>query len=397
MSRMLLPGPRLRLVLLAVLAAALSPAGAIPLPRLGRTIEASGGTADTTGKAATTGSTAARSPLPASPRARGDAPAASGVHLSAGLGSKGFRTFTDEEGRERVFHGVNAVVKGPPWLPTSGAFNLNTSLGADDFSFLQDLGVNVIRLGVMWAGVEPVRGQYNTTYLKQAKALAAEAAQYGIYTLIDMHQDVMSEKFCGEGVPGWAAQPSGTLGFPLPRAMAYTQVDPITKFPSGKDCNKLGWPNYYLTEAASTAFQNLYDNKDGLLDAWGAMWAQVALTFKGDKHIIGLELINEPWAGDVVHNPSLLLPGEAARQNLQPAYDSLAKAIRAVDPTVLIFFEGVTWAQPGFKAVPGGAAFGEYSVLAYHHYEIPAGPRLGNTSTTDVKARISDAGHLGAG
>ena len=30
------------------------------------------------------------------------------------------------------------------------------------------------------------------------------AAEYGIYTLLDMHQDVLSEKFCGEGIPDWA-------------------------------------------------------------------------------------------------------------------------------------------------------------------------------------------------
>lgn len=41
------------------------------------------------------------------------------------------------------------------------------------------------------------------------------------------------------------------------------------------------------SEAASTAFQNLYTNKNGLLDAWGDFWAKVAETFQGDKHIIG--------------------------------------------------------------------------------------------------------------
>eukprot|EP00971_Amphidinium_carterae_P117241 2322430-Amphidinium_carterae.1 len=31
-----------------------------------------------------------------------------------------------------------------------------------------------------------------------------------------MHQDVLSEKFCGEGIPVWASQPDETLPFPLP-------------------------------------------------------------------------------------------------------------------------------------------------------------------------------------
>jgi len=354
------------------------------------------GTAD-----ATSGRPQPRSPppprefLPLSPHARGAAAVDSEISLSATLGKKGFRTFVDAQGRERVFHGVNAVVKGAPWLPSGGDFDVYTSLGPEDFSFLQDLGVNVIRLGIMWAGVEPERGQYNASYLMAAKEMAAEAAHYGIYTLLDMHQDVLSDRFCGEGVPTWAAQSAGSLAFPLPRSFAY--VVGKDGFPTYKDCMKLGWPNYYLTEAASMAFQALYDNHDGLLDAWGAMWARVAQTFKGDAHVLGLELINEPWAGDVIHNPALLAPGVADKKNLQPAYHALAKAIYAEDPSRLIFFEGVTWGHVGFDAVPGGPPRAHTSVLAYHHYEIPAGPRAGNTSISDIKARVGDASRLNSG
>jgi hypothetical protein len=44
---------------------------------------------------------------------------------------------------------------------------------------------------------------------------------------------------------------------------------------------------FMYSEAASTAFQNLYDNVDGLLDAWAAYWAEIARTFQGDKHVLG--------------------------------------------------------------------------------------------------------------
>ncbi len=33
---------------------------------------------------------------------------------------------------------------------------------------------------------------------------AHRAGTYGIYTILDMHQDILSEKFCGEGIPDWA-------------------------------------------------------------------------------------------------------------------------------------------------------------------------------------------------
>ena len=55
------------------------------------------------------------------------------------------------------------------------------------------------------------------------------------------------------------------------------------------------------------------------------------------------EIINEPWAGNYFKNPKLLLPGVAGATNLQPFYDTMAKAIRSVDNDTLIFFEPVTW------------------------------------------------------
>ena len=33
---------------------------------------------------------------------------------------------------------------------------------------------------------------------------ARRAAGYGIFALLDMHQDTFSAKYCGEGVPDWA-------------------------------------------------------------------------------------------------------------------------------------------------------------------------------------------------
>ena len=56
----------------------------------------------------------------------------------------------------------------------------------------------------MLPGYVPQRGQYNTTYMEVMQKIVSTAAKYGIYTLLDMHQDVMSRKFCVEGFPDWA-------------------------------------------------------------------------------------------------------------------------------------------------------------------------------------------------
>ncbi len=135
------------------------------------------------------------------------------------------RPFVDSLGRERYFHGVNAVVKGYPWHPSIEGFNAATSLSDDDFKIMQGMGFTVIRLGFMWAGFEPIRGNFNTTYLNVIKSIAANASKFGIYTLIDMHQDVFSERFCGEGMPSWAVQSFGSLRFPEPIDAAYPAGD----------------------------------------------------------------------------------------------------------------------------------------------------------------------------
>jgi endoglycosylceramidase len=55
------------------------------------------------------------------------------------------------------------------------------------------------------------------------------------------------------------------------------------------------------------------------------------------------KFINEPWAGNYIADPFLLLPGVAGSKNLQPLYDKLSKIIRSVDNKTLIFYEPVTW------------------------------------------------------
>lgn len=194
---------RLHVVLSLLLLSASLPAGSVPLGFLrGKRGEARrektgmGGGSEQQPAAQAGGDAASEEGLPDimrfTRRVQEDASEMSNITLSANNGLKGFRTFRDSAGRERIFHGVNAVVKGEPWVPFSGKFDKEISLGADDLAFLQNLGVNVIRLGIMWAGVEPMRGTYNEGYLMAVQRMTKEAAKYGIYTLLDMHQDVVS-------------------------------------------------------------------------------------------------------------------------------------------------------------------------------------------------------------
>jgi len=67
------------------------------------------------------------------------------------------------------------------------------------------------------------------------------------------------------------------------------------------------------------------------------MWKLVATHFKDEPNVIGYELLNEPFFGDVKKNPLLYLNSD--KVNLQPFWNILAKKIREVDNSSLIYFE----------------------------------------------------------
>ncbi|CAD7924585.1 unnamed protein product [Amoebophrya sp. A120] len=338
-----------------------------------------------------------------------------------------FMDFSDEYGRQRIFRGTNLVIKGPPYLPYREGFDREVSLVKRDYELMKKSGLNLIRLGVMWVGAQPIdRSSWNETYFSQTAELIDEAKEHGIFVLADMHQDCYAEAFCGEGMPAWASKTnhyeledtvaknrnSGNIiektlssvenqvnkniftdyldKFPRPVYPEFTEFQNFTNpfyfngvIPYRKDCgaldNHLGNVQAsYAAEATGQAFQNLYQNGDGLTDAWAAFFKKVTEITKPRDNVLGLELLNEPFAGNIYTNPMLAIPRFADAWNLQPAYDVVAKAIREVDEEELIFFAGVTWADMGdhvtyngFSHPPGGHGYKDRSVMAYHYYMPP--------------------------
>ncbi|CAF2160118.1 unnamed protein product [Rotaria magnacalcarata] len=277
----------------------------------------------------------------------------------------------DSSNRVRIYHGANFVVKQFPWYPPE-------LLDPNYVAQLSKSGFNVIRLGMMWSGVEPQPQKYNVTYLNTMQKIIALLESNNIFVFLDMHQDVLSNRTgTYDGIPGWLYDrlppPEHPYPWPLQTAPSYEN-----------------WFLGYLTEACSHAFQCLYNNTAGATDAMGNFWKLVASTYKQSSNLLGYELINEPWAGNYIADPLLLLPGIAGATNLQPFYDRLAKAIRSVDEDTLIFYEPVTWGVrlngkyfgSGFTHVPGGNDYRNRSVLSYHYYctILSIEPVPGNTS-----------------
>ena len=114
------------------------------------------------------------------------------------------RNFIDDKGRERVFNGINFVDKH--CLPDEdGVIHFQTALNDETLAAIAARGMNIVRLGVTWAAIEPERGVYNTAYLDDVKNVLRLCEKYGVYAFIDWHQDLYSHYCChGDGAPKWA-------------------------------------------------------------------------------------------------------------------------------------------------------------------------------------------------
>ena len=103
--------------------------------------------------------------------------------------------FVDDQGRTRIFHGMNAVYKIFPWIPNVEGFDAENSLSDIDAKNLKSWGFNIIRLGVMWPGVEPgARGDFNHTYLDEINKIVVNLEKEDIFVILDLHQDIWHRK-----------------------------------------------------------------------------------------------------------------------------------------------------------------------------------------------------------
>jgi len=175
--------------------------------------------------------------------------------------------------------------------------------------------------------------------------------------------------FCGDGLPNFYVNYSN---FPEPLDKP-CPLDNQTGLPSWEDCAKFFWPDYQFTQAGAAGYQALYSNINGVRDAWINYWKVIVNKFKNSTYLLGYELLNEPFAGNIYDNPLLMVPGVADLLNLQPAYGNVSAGIRQLDDLHIIFFEAVTWDDlgNGFQEVPGGSEYVNRSALSYHYYEPP--------------------------
>ena len=264
------------------------------------------------------------------------------------LGHSG-RWITDATGRVVLLHGVNMVYKRPPYYPAAAGFD------APDADFLAANGFNTVRLGLIYAGVEPSPGVYNEAYIDEIAATESLLANRGIFSQLDFHQDLYNERFQGEGWPDWAVQDDG-----LPAA-------PQQGFPT----------NYFAMPALIRAFDHFWANDPGpggigLQDRYAAAFRHVAQRFANRDHTIGYDILNEPWPGTPWATCANPVGCPAFDQNtLAPFHDRVRSAIRSVEPQKLIWHEPNVLFNFGVDShhPPGDAASG----FSFHVYCLTGG------------------------
>ncbi len=234
------------------------------------------------------------SPLRPAPTVAGHAPVQGTIRAAGGP------FLVDGRGRTVLLHGVNAVYKRPPFVlyPAPGKpWNFTSA----DASLMARLGFNVVRLGLIWKGLEPGTapandpsicgpgplhdpGQFNQAVLNRYLAKVAQTvallAKYHIYTLLDMHQDVYNELFDGEGAPNWAVCTGG-----------HPSIDPPGR-----------WSTNYATAAAGAAYGHFWRNDvaGDLQGEYDRVWADVAAYFSKDPWVVGFDPFNEPFSTSLV-------------------------------------------------------------------------------------------------
>jgi len=181
-------------------------------------------------------------------------------------------TFRDQHQRELILNGINLIIKDA----NSGYL---CGMTEEEFKQISGWGFNVVRLGILWDGLEPEPGVYNDSMFRCLDERIQWARENGLYVILDMHQDLYSVQF-SDGAPEWA-----------------TLTEDQAHYTGAV------WSDAYLiSPAVQTAFDNFWNNTPasdgvGIQDHYALLWQYIAERYAHEPAVIGYDLMNEPFIG----------------------------------------------------------------------------------------------------
>lgn len=274
----------------------------------------------------------------------------------------------DALGRIVFLRGVNAGgrSKFAPFAPFDYAEGDYDAALARYLDRAAALGFSVLRVPFVWAAVEPTKGLDDEAFLARYDALLDAAWQRRMWTIVDFHQDIYSESYCGDGFPSW------TIPDPVP-APHHDCADWFVRY--SKDGDVRG------------AFDRLWADQDGTLEAFRSLWDRLAARHADRPGVIGFEPINEPHPGNADASAW-------AKGTLTPFYTEMAARIHQKAPDALVFFDAT-----GTDAIGAATAMdepeGEGLVFAPHWYD-PAALFGGVPAPSNAQEGLAKWAALGA-
>jgi endoglycosylceramidase len=257
------------------------------------------------------------------------------------------RHLRDALGRLVLLRGVNAGgrSKWAPFVPfdfAPGSFDAALAAYMDRAAAW---GLNVLRVPFVWSAVEPTRGKDDETFLARYDAIVDAAWQRGMRVVVDFHQDVYAENFCGDGFPAWTL-PS-TVTIPAPH----------------HDCPDWGTA-YLVNPDVKAAFDRFWADGSTVQTDYVALWDRMASRYKDRPGVIGFEPINEPNSGSAES-------GLFQKTTLEEFYTRMIARLRATAPDTLVFVEPIGF-DGGFASTKLERPTGEGFVFAPHYYPLGA-------------------------
>lgn len=178
----------------------------------------------------------------------------------------------DNEGRTVILNGINHVVKSPE---QGYVYEGDEEL----FARFREWGINCVRYGIHWDGLEPEPGRIDENYLKELDKRVYWARRNNLMLILDMHQDLYSRKF-GNGAPLWATLDDGA-----------------------EHVTGTVWSDAYLmSPAVQRSFDSFWQNRPasdgvGLQEHYANVWKVLARRYADSVSVVGFDVMNEPFIG----------------------------------------------------------------------------------------------------
>ena len=278
-----------------------------------------------------------------------------------------------DDGRYTIFHGVNVVIKLAPYIPDTETFDPYFSFTDEDIKILKRLGINLVRLGIVWESIEYAEGEYNSTHLEKMSTIVSKLEENGISVIVDAHQDMFSRLFCGEGAPKFYVDKLTYSSDCKTNIISqifglFTACIPLSKhkwkyekngLPRLEDCVAGSFIDYHKAPELMTVYDSFFKNENGVLDSFVNFWKFVAKKFKGRKNVLGYDLWNEPWASNLWIDLKSLIPGYVDNHILSEFYAKIDEGIAEIDPDYTMLFEPIPF--PDTLPLFGGFALDTFS------------------------------------